>query len=345
MERGEGRKGETHKMKWIKKVDGFGWFNILFGFALYTGTFYLSYWHTHDLMRRGYYDWKAAHVGTWVGEGIFILGMVNALVLEFKSKKLKWYSPPRLALYVGAFIVLYSNWSSGLGKGSEAIGIGIGIVVIMIVAELVISHSIKQTRTQTTHTGSHTQDEALTQRDNLAYTHANIRTASQQGSEKLKDTQQPHTLTDAKHKNHAPDLTDSHGINAKHTHNDTQHTLTNNSPTQLSNSHSQDKKRHTQRTQKDPEDLTPSNVHSQTHTAKDKPLTQNEGSHSQAQVEYDDYSDYLTITDPHTRAMRIAEEYYARHNKYPSIRKLAKIAGVGEWKARIAKRDIEKKVG
>lgn len=129
------------------KKNGLAWFNIIFGALLYVGAFYVSYSHTLDLLHRGGYHNQYAHITTLVGEGVFVIGMVNLVVLQIMNKKVRFYEPPRIALWTGLIIVGYSNWSSGLGKGYESIAIGLGIVVVMWVAEAVISYGIKETRT------------------------------------------------------------------------------------------------------------------------------------------------------------------------------------------------------
>jgi hypothetical protein len=130
----------------MKKENGLAWFNIIFGALLYIGAFYVSYAHTLEFMHRADYVNQYAHIITLVGEGVFILGMVNLIVLQIKGKKIAFFAAPRLALWTGLIIVGYSNWSSGLGKGAEAIAVGIGIVVVMWVAESVMSYGIKETR-------------------------------------------------------------------------------------------------------------------------------------------------------------------------------------------------------
>lgn len=130
----------------MRKDNGLAWFNIIFGALLYIGAFYVSYAHTLEFMHRANYVNQYAHIITLVGEGVFILGMVNLIVLQIKGKKIAFFAAPRLALWTGLIIVGYSNWSSGLGKGAEAIAVGIGIVVVMWVAESVMSYGIKETR-------------------------------------------------------------------------------------------------------------------------------------------------------------------------------------------------------
>lgn len=97
-------------------------------------------------MHRAQYAAQYAHIITLVGEGVFILGMVNLVVLQIKGKKIGILVPPRVALWAGLIIVGYSNWSSGWGKGAESIAVGIGIVIVMWVAESVMSYGIKETR-------------------------------------------------------------------------------------------------------------------------------------------------------------------------------------------------------
>jgi hypothetical protein len=145
----------------MKKENGLAWFNIIFGALLYIGAFYVSYAHTLEFMHRADYVNQYAHIITLVGEGVFILGMVNLIVLQIKGKKIAFFAAPRLALWTGLIIVGYSNWSSGLGKGAEAIAVGIGIVVVMWVAESVMSYGIKETRLNKHQTEdlSHTQKE------------------------------------------------------------------------------------------------------------------------------------------------------------------------------------------
>jgi hypothetical protein len=143
----------------MKKENGLAWFNIIFGALLYMGAFYVSYAHTLDLMHRAHYVKQYAHIITLVGEGVFILGMVNLVVLQIKGKKIGILAPPRLALWTGLIIVGYSNWSSGWGKGAESIAVGIGIVVVMWVAESVMSYGIKETRSNKHQTENNSQPQ------------------------------------------------------------------------------------------------------------------------------------------------------------------------------------------
>jgi hypothetical protein len=117
-------------------------FNFIFGAMLFAAAIYLSYWHTYDLLERGSYLSHSAHVGTFLGEGIFALGTVNIFHSKIKQIEMRWYSAPRIALYAGVGIVGYSNISSGFGKGAEAIGIGVAIPILMLIAEAVVSHSL-----------------------------------------------------------------------------------------------------------------------------------------------------------------------------------------------------------
>jgi len=118
-------------------------FNFIFGALLFGAAIYLSYWHTYDLLERGSYLSYSAHVGTFLGEGIFALGTINIFYSKIRQIEVRWFSAPRIALYAGVLIVGYSNISSGFGKGAEAIGIGVAIPILMLIAEAVVSHSLQ----------------------------------------------------------------------------------------------------------------------------------------------------------------------------------------------------------
>jgi hypothetical protein len=117
-------------------------FNFIFGATLFAAAMYLSYWHTYDMFMRGNYSGWSAHIGTYLGEGIFALGTINIFYAKIKGMSVSFISSPRMALYAGSLIVGYTNVSSGFGKGYEAIGIGVAIPILMLIAEAVITHSI-----------------------------------------------------------------------------------------------------------------------------------------------------------------------------------------------------------
>lgn len=130
------------------------WVTVILGSLIFLCAQTLSYVHTLRLFElHGYRGWEA-HLGVIMFEAVFFLGAFVTMIFHFIGEKPG--VPVRLATFLGAGFVTWSNVSYGMEYGAGGIVIGISIILCVIVAELVAGRSILHTgskvpETETSH--------------------------------------------------------------------------------------------------------------------------------------------------------------------------------------------------
>lgn len=123
-------------------------FNVLLGALIFSLMLALSFSHTAEFFARGgFAGWKAI-VGVVACEALFFLSNTNIIYCKLYGRNVP--TPVRIAAVVSAITIGYANISVGVLKGLEygfyvgfeAVLIGLLVIVVMVVSELVVSSAI-----------------------------------------------------------------------------------------------------------------------------------------------------------------------------------------------------------
>jgi hypothetical protein len=289
-------------------------FNFIFGALLFAAAIYLSYWHTYDLLERGSYLSNSAHVGTFLGEGIFALGTINIFYSKIKHIEVRWFSAPRIALYAGVGIVGYSNISSGFGKGGEAIGIGVAIPILMLIAEAVVSHSLMEGQPQIILTPTF-EEEKETQEILKKDSQPQIALSKDEAISKISHT----TLTPVFET--SQQNSKSNEVSQKF---EMPHNLSNESSNKFEDSHS-----------KTNEVLKPQ-------TSNHKPSHKSEGNIHTTQIKNEEAQ--ISTNEFEGSPEEFARDYLDRNGKLPTIKLIKEKTGATDWTARQARSNLKKSI-
>lgn len=328
---------------------------------------WVSFNHTLDLYWAGHFrnglEWPA----TITAEVAFLMGVL----MLFDSRR-QGYSPPwqaKMLFVIGLAVVGWSNVSAGIGyeKSGKATGVILGLLIPVFIfgAESVLSHAYMRKRKKNTHahTDSHTADESHSVRDTHTDSHKESHTQSHTHTARdshIVSHTESRKLSHADSHTHTLAQTESHTQSRKGLHTSS-HTNEQAHNDEGSHTHAQaladtsDVREPREESHTDSQAHTESHAHTESRTDSHTQSLTHTDSHADSRKETHTVSqsntDSQSQKEPHTesqkesnkgshtdvqteRAKYWAKLLYEQDGKYPSIRKLAEVAGCSEWNAR-----------
>lgn len=303
-------------------------FNITISFAIIALNIYVSFNHTLTLFRAGGFsqggllDFLPIDIAAVVAaELVFFMGCVN--IIYSRVKNIPAGLPAYLTGGLGVCLIMWSNIYTHTNYGPVGIILGVCVPLGIVFSELMFSHAV----TTTQKTSHMVNDQSHEQPHNT--------------QDERTELTQPHTKNGGGVDSHDKrlDTQDSHGLTTnKVSQSHTQQDKTTQSSHTDDKAHKQSGNSH-RTSQK--EKSAPHKMNKDSHTKNKRSHTKNKRPHTQKDL----YAEFFTIEDGYTRAMKISQKHYEIYREYPSIRKLADIADVGDWTARKVKQELKKKVG